>query len=110
LNPRLRNLPAGVPNIFDQRSLELGANFTLELEEAEEFDLLAVMSEIGGYDDIVGRAAEMEVAGQLVKVLSLADLIRTKRAAGRLKDLAVLPLLEATLEMQQDRDHDHDSR
>ena len=38
-----------------------------------------------------------------MKVLALEDLIRTKRAAGRPKDLAVLPVLEATLEMRQEK-------
>ncbi|HUG70266.1 MAG TPA: hypothetical protein VMM76_21125 [Pirellulaceae bacterium] len=98
--PQLRDLPAGVPNIFDLRSLEMGANFTLEVE-GQALDLLAIMSEIGGYDDILDNADEMEVAGHQVRVLALADLIRTKRAAGRPKDLAVIPTLEATLEMQQ---------
>ena len=32
-----------------------------------------------------------------------AELVRTKRAAGRPKDLAVLPVLEATLQMLQDK-------
>ena len=66
------------------------------------------MSEIGGYDDIITNADEMDIAGYTVKVLSLADLIRTKRAAGRPKDLAVIPVLEATLEMQKSGDH-HDN-
>ncbi len=101
---RLRNLPEGLPNIFDQHSLELGSNFTLQLQDGEEFDLLGVMSAIGGYEAIIGRAVEMDVAGHLVKVLSLEDLIRTKRAAGRPKDLAVLPTLEATLQMQRELD------
>ena len=48
----------------------------------------------------------MDVAGHLVKVLSLEDLIRTKRAAGRPKDLAVLPTLEATLQMRRELDQD----
>ncbi|MFI5459562.1 MAG: hypothetical protein ACHRXM_29410 [Isosphaerales bacterium] len=61
------------------------------------------MSAIGGYDAIVGRAVEMDVAGHTVKVLALEDLIRTKRAAGRAKDLAVLPVLEATLQMLDDK-------
>ena len=56
------------------------------------------MSGIGGYDDVKGSVLELEVDGRLVKVLSLERLIATKRAAGRAKDLAVLPLLEATLE------------
>lgn len=100
---RLRNLPEGLPNLFDQRSLELGSNFTLQLNDGEEFDLLGVMSAIGGYEAIIDRTVEMDVAGHLVKVL-LEDLIRTKRAAGRPKDLAVLPTLEATLQMQREFD------
>ena len=99
---RLRNLPEGLPNVFDQQSLELGCNFTLELNDGEEFDLLGVMSAVGDYEAIIGRAIEMDVAGHLVRVLSLEDLIRTKRAAGRPKDLAVLPTLEATLQMQRE--------
>lgn len=46
----------------------------------------------------------MDVAGHMVKVLALDDLIRTKRAAGRPKDLAVLPVLEATLQMLREKD------
>jgi hypothetical protein len=57
------------------------------------------MAAIGGYDAVVDRAVTMEVAGHTVKVLALADLIRTKRAVGRPKDLAFLPVLEATLQM-----------
>lgn len=99
---RLRGLPEGVPNVFDERSLQLGMNFTLEAED-ESLDLLGEMSAIGGYDAIVGRAIEMGVAGHTVKVLALEDLIRTKRAAGRPKDLAVLPVLEATLQMLREK-------
>jgi hypothetical protein len=43
----------------------------------------------------------MLVSDCRVHVLSLAQLITTKEAAGRPKDLAVLPTLRATLEMQQ---------
>ena len=99
---RLRGLPEGLANVFDERSLQLGMNFTLEAED-ESLDLLGEMSAIGGYDAIVSRAIEMDVAGHTVKVLALADLIRTKRAAGRPKDLAVLPVLEATLQMLQEK-------
>jgi hypothetical protein len=78
----------------------MGTNFTLDLE-GEALDLLAEMSGIGGYDQIVANAEEMDVAGKRVKVLALAALVRTKRAAGRPKDLAALPVLEATLDMIQ---------
>jgi len=96
---RLRDIPEGVPDTFDRRSLDFGTNFTLALRDGEEFDLLGEMAAIGGYDAIIGRSAEMEVAGHLIAVLSLEDLIRTKRAAGRPKDLAALPILEATLQV-----------
>jgi predicted nucleotidyltransferase len=97
-HPRLRGLPAGLPDDVDEHALRMGTNFTLDVD-GESLDLLAEMSAIGGYDQVVGNADEMDVAGKRVKVLALADLIRTKRAAGRPKDLAVLPVLEATLEL-----------
>jgi hypothetical protein len=96
-HPKLRERPSDVPNDVDERALHLGTNFTLDLE-GEDLDLLAEMSGIGGYDDVKSGVLELEVDGRLVKVLSLERLIETKRAAGRAKDLAVLPLLEATLE------------
>jgi len=96
-HPKLRGLPEGLPHVVDERALGLGTNFTLDLD-GEDLDLLAEMSGIGGYDEVAPGALELSVNGRSVKVLSLDRLIATKRAAGRAKDLAVLPLLEATLE------------
>lgn len=55
------------------------------------------MSAIGGYEQIIDETEELEVAGIKVKGLKLALLIRSKEAAGRTKDLAVLPVLKASL-------------
>jgi hypothetical protein len=101
-HPKLRGLPEGVPNIVDERTFQMGTNFTLDLE-GEDLDLLAEMSGIGGYDDVAPTVLELEVDGHPVRVLPLDRLIATKRAAGRAKDLAVLPLLEATLEATKGR-------
>jgi len=38
--------------------------------------------------------------GCSVLVMDLADVIKSKRAAGRLKDKAVLPVLEETLRLR----------
>jgi hypothetical protein len=46
------------------------------------------------------------VDGRPVRVLPLDRLIATKRAAGRAKDLAMLPLLEATLKATRDKSAD----
>ena len=59
------------------------------------------MSAIGGYEQIIGQSEEKKVGEFQVKVLPLSLLIVTKQAAGRPKDLAVIPELKATLEMQQ---------
>jgi|CZKU01.1.fsa_nt_gi predicted nucleotidyltransferase len=101
-HPKLRGLPEGVPNVVDDRTFQMRTNFTLDLE-GEDLDLLAEMSGIGGYDDVAPTVFEVEVEGRRVQVLPLERLIVTKRAAGRAKDLAVLPLLEATLEATRRR-------
>lgn len=104
LQPRLRGFPPDLPFTFDERALQLGTNFTLVVGD-EDLDLLGEMSAIGGYEQNIGRADEMLIGEYRVKVLPLAQLIVTKQAAGRPKDLAVLPLLKGTLELrhQQDR-------
>jgi hypothetical protein len=106
LQPRLRGLPPDLPFTFDERALHLGSNFTLSIG-TESFDLLGVMSAIGGYEQIISDAKEIIVDSYPVKLLSLTHLIATKEAAGRPKDMAVLPLLRAALEVkEQDKSHD----
>ena len=106
LQPRLRGLPPGLSFTFDERALQLGSNFTLTVG-TESLDLLGVMSAIGGYEQIIGDAKEVIIGSYPVKLLSLAHLIATKEAAGRPKDILVLPLLRAALETKrQDKPHD----
>jgi hypothetical protein len=100
LQPRLRGLPPELPDTFDERTLQFGTNFTLDVG-GESLDLLGEMSAIGGYEQIIGQVEEVTIGGHSVKVLSLEQLIATKQAAGRAKDLAVLPLIRATLEVRQ---------
>jgi predicted nucleotidyltransferase len=103
LNPRPRGFPPDLPFFFDERTVQLGSNFTLEIGD-ESLDLLGVMSAIGGYEQIIGQAVDINLAGFPIKVLSLAQLIATKEAAGREKDLAVLPALKATLARKQQQE------
>ena len=75
---------------------------------ARSTDRPGVMGGLGGYEEIIDSVDEMEVAGFRVHVLSLEQLIATKRAAGRPKDLAVIPVLEATLATQRRAESGHD--
>jgi hypothetical protein len=49
------------------------------------------------YPDLISDAVTLQVDAMQVPVLSLPQLIEVKEKAGREKDLAVLPLLRATL-------------
>ena len=92
--------PDGVPLPFDPTLLEAATVWTLTTRFG---DLDLVMSPAGtdGYRDLVRDADDLLVAvapDLTVKVASLADVIRSKEAAGREKDRAALPLLRRTLE------------
>jgi hypothetical protein len=52
----------------------------------------------GGYEDLRANACSYDLGGLVVPVAALADVIRSKEAAGRPKDLAALPTLRALLE------------
>jgi hypothetical protein len=105
LEARLRSAtePGGVHIPFDPTLLEAATVWTLTTKFG---DLDLVMSPAGtdGYRDLVRDADELLVAvapDLTVKVASLADVIRSKEAAGREKDRAALPLLRRTLEESQ---------
>ena len=50
------------------------------------------------YDAVLAKSETFELGGQLVRVASLDDIIRSKTAADRPKDHATLPILHALKE------------
>lgn len=93
LRPRLRGAPTDVPFQWDERTLRNGLNFTL-VTEAGDVDLLGEVAGVGGYDAMLPEAEVMQIEGCRTLVMSLEQLIRAKRAAGRRKDLLHLDELE----------------
>ena len=65
--------------------------------DAGDIDLLGHITGLGDYDAMTANAVSLVMFGCSVLVMDLADVIKSKRAAGRLKDKAVLPVLEETL-------------
>lgn len=59
-----------------------------------DFDLSYVPSGTDGYDDLIRGAKTVLIGDVAAKVAQLTDVIRSKRAAGRPKDITVLPILE----------------
>ena len=65
-------------------------------------DLLAEVSGLGSYAEILAASPVAEAFERKVHILCLKHLIAAKRAAGRDKDFRVLPELESLLEAQQE--------
>ena len=94
INARPRGLDDDVPFLLDARTLKAGANFTF-VTDLGDVDILAVPAGVDGYDELSRGASEVDLDGTAAQVVSLDDLIRMKRAAGRAKDRAELEILEA---------------
>ncbi len=88
-----------VPGGFDRRLLASNSIWNLTTTHGP-LDITFKPSGTNGYDDLVGQATLLPIpgAGQPVLVASSQDIIRSKTAAGRAKDLAVLPALHAELD------------
>lgn len=67
-------------------------------DDGLQVDLLATIHGIRSFAGLRDRATKMKIGGWPVLVASLTDIIRSKRAARRPRDLAVIHILEAALE------------
>lgn len=69
-----------------------------------DLDCLGAIDQDRGYEELLASTVEITLGGGLtVRVLSLPALIEAKERSGRPKDLAVLPVLRATLDETQRR-------
>jgi len=96
-HPRPRGFPAGLPFLWDAATLSNGTVFTLDTDIGP-IDLLAEVAGVGGDEDVLASSATVEAFERKVRLLDLRGLIRSKKAAGRPKDLADVAALESLLE------------
>ncbi len=96
-HPQLRGVPDDLPFFWDERTLRRGLNFTLTTDLGD-IDLLGEVAGIGVFEQVLDSSILLELFGVECAVLSLKALIEAKRAAGRPKDLMILPELEALRE------------
>jgi hypothetical protein len=82
-----------------------GAEIWTLATRAGDLDVCFTPAGTRGYDDLRRDASQADLGrGLTVAVASLRDVIRSKEASGRDKDLAQLPLLRRTLEQIRDRE------
>lgn len=94
IEARLRGAPPDLPFRLDARTLMNGDSFTFTTTLGD-LDILGTPAGTQGFDDLTTSAVGYEIDGLTVRVASLDDLIRMKRAAGRPKDLLAIEELGA---------------
>lgn len=100
VSPYPRGAPAGLPFLWDAKTLANGLNFTL-VTTLGDVDLLGQITEGGGYDDLLPHTVEIDVFDRVCRCIDLESLIRVKRAVGRPKDFEALAELEILHELQK---------
>ena len=83
-------------------TLAAGGNFTFATT-AGDLDLVAVPAGVAGFDELASSAVRVDLGDLIVRVASIDDLIRMKRAAGRPKDRIEVEVL-AALKLEQRAD------
>jgi len=101
LDARVRavELDEPLPFSHDAESLAASRNWNLTTKFGD-LDLTQVPAGTEGYDDLKRDAVESDVDGMRVQLASLADIVRSKEAAGRDKDRLALPALRELVALQ----------
>lgn len=94
LGAKLRGVDEDVPFQLDALTLRHGDHFTFTTK-AGDLDCLGTPSGTQGYADLLPGSGLIDFDGLQIRVTSVDDLIRMKRASGRPKDRVELEILGA---------------
>lgn len=100
---RVAGVQEDLPFILDGKTLAAGDSFTFDTD-AGAVDVLGTPSGTNGFRDLRIKAHAVPVGDLQVFVVSLADLMRMKRASGRVKDRMHLEVLSALRDIIDEAD------
>jgi hypothetical protein len=100
---RVSDLDYPVEISLDERTFDQGTTWTF-ITAAGPLDIALLPDGTTGYSDLTRHASRQAVSDTLtISVASLGDVIRSKEAAGREKDRAVLPILRRLLRISREQ-------
>jgi hypothetical protein len=70
-------------------------------EQGVQLDFMSRLHGVRSFEGLRSRAEAVKFGEHELKIASLADIIKSKRATGRARDLAVLEILERTLDEKE---------
>jgi hypothetical protein len=94
LHARLRGVDDDLPFILDAATIRAGDRFTF-VADTGSLDILGSPTGTAGFEDLEAGSEEVDLGGFTIRVASLEDLIRMKRASARPKDLIEIEVLGA---------------
>jgi hypothetical protein len=94
LGARPRGAPPEVPFRLETATLSAGDHVTFATDVGP-IDCLGTPAGTDGFEDLDASATDEDLEGSVVRVASLDDLIRMKRAAGRPQDRIAIEWLSA---------------
>jgi hypothetical protein len=101
---RIPDVEAPLALPLDERTFGQGTTWTFVTKHGH-LDIALLPDGTRGYDDLRRSATQEQITDTVtIFVAALADVIRSKEAAGREKDRAVLPILRQVLERSRKKD------
>jgi hypothetical protein len=100
LSPYLRDVPPGLPFVFDVQTLTAGLNFTLSTSLGA-LDLFGEIAGGGTYGKLLPHTVSIELYGVKCLCVDIETLIRLKKAAGRPRDIETIGELSAIIASKQ---------
>jgi len=99
-HPRPTGFDEALPFLWDETTIHNAALLTLQTDLGR-IDLISEVKGVGNYEEVKAHSVIVHAHDVRFAILDLPSLVKAKRAAGRAKDLHVVPELEGLLEAEE---------